>query len=97
MSVTVAVNFYIKPEAVDGFKTSLKDILPDTRAYDGCQKLTVHQSQDDPGNIVIWELWETRAKYEKYLAWRTETGLLDALAPIVSQPPGFQFLDDVDV
>ena len=40
MATTVVIlDMQVKPEAVAGVKASFKDLLPDTRAYDGCQGL----------------------------------------------------------
>ena len=51
MSVTVTLAFSVKPERADEFKSLLKELLPDTRAYDGCQNVDVYQDQDNPGLI----------------------------------------------
>ncbi len=39
MGVMVLVEMQVKLEAVNEAKGLLKQMLPDTRAYDGCQKL----------------------------------------------------------
>ena len=43
---------------------------------------------DDGGNLKwnLWEKWETRENYEQYIAWRIESGMLEALAPILVKP-----------
>ena len=41
---------------------------------------------DESGNLVFYERWETREHYQKYLAWRTETGTLAALASKLTGP-----------
>ena len=97
MSVTILVEFRVKPEKVDTLKKRFKEILPDTRAYDGCQELKVYNSQDDPTNIVLVEHWDSRPQYEKYLAWRTETGFLEELGAVLAGPPSIRYYDLVDV
>ena len=41
MGVVVLLELQVKPEAVNDVKGMLKENLPDTRAYDGCQGLDV--------------------------------------------------------
>jgi len=43
MAVTVTLAFSVKPERAEEFKSLLKELLPDTRAYDGCQRVDVYQ------------------------------------------------------
>ena len=59
MAVTVTLAYAVKPERADGFKRLLKDLLPDTRASDGCQRVDVQQDQDDPGYIYLVEDWDS--------------------------------------
>ena len=49
MAVTVTLAFSVKPERTDEFKSLLRNLLPDTRAYEGCIKVDVYQDQGDPG------------------------------------------------
>ena len=77
MSVTVLLECAVKPD-VD-LIAMMKQMLPDTRAYDGCEGVEVTQNQDDSNNIVLIERWASRDHYEKYVAWRTERGDMDTL------------------
>ena len=79
MSVTVLLECQAKPESADELRATFKAILPDTRSYDGCQRVEVVGNQDDSCNIVLVEKWESRQHNEKYMAWRTETGALEKL------------------
>jgi quinol monooxygenase YgiN len=57
----------------------------------------VHLNQDDGDNLVIVERWQSRPHYEKYFAWRQETGLLDRLGPLLGAPPSVRFLDETGI
>jgi quinol monooxygenase YgiN len=46
---------------------------------------------------VIYERWDSRPQYEKYLAWRTETGAMDRLQAWVKAPPSIRYFERVDV
>ncbi len=96
MSVIVLFEAHVKPEAVDKMKSSLKVLLPETRAYDGCQGIDIYGNTEDEGNLVFYERWDSREHYEKYLAWRTETGVMDQLGAMLTAPPSIRYFERVD-
>jgi quinol monooxygenase YgiN len=97
MSAMVLLEMQVKPEAVTEVKTLLKQLLPDTRAYAGCQGIDIYGNLDDTGNLVFYERWDTREHYQKYLAWRTETGVLDQLSAKLVAPPKIRYYERVDI
>ena len=96
MAINVSVDLSIKSERLDEFMGILRGALPDTRARKGFQSLSVHQDQERPGRIYLWERWDSRPDYDSYLNWRIETGFMDALEPFVESEPVFSYFDDVD-
>ena len=97
MTVTIVLEAKAKPECLEQFEQALKANLPDTRAYDGCNFLDAYRNQDDATDVVIVEQWESKEHYEKYLAWRAETGMLDNLASLLTGPPSIRYYDRMDV
>lgn len=93
MSVVATVDFFVKPEKLDEFCALLKGALPDTRKFEGCELVEVHEDQDEPGHLHLFERWGERAQHEAYLRWRTETGMLEHIAPYMSAPPAFRYFD----
>ena len=96
MSVVVLLEMQIKPEAVNEVKAFMKDNLADTRAYAGCQGLDVYDNMDETGNLVVYERWDSRPQYEKYLAWRTESGTMASLGTKLKAPPSIRYFERVD-
>ena len=96
MSCTVLLELKVKPGTGDEVLATLKSILPDTRSYDGNIGVHVFRNQDDPDVLVAVEEWESKSHYEKYLAWRTETGVMDTLMELVAQPPSIRYFDPTD-
>ena len=96
MATMVLLEAKSQPGGIDTLKSAFVEVLPDTRAYDGCHGVTVHQDQDDPDVLVLVETWETREHYERYLAWRVETGLIGQLETMLAGPPSIRYFDDVD-
>ena len=93
MACQVLLEATVKDGCEEKLRTKLVELLPDTRSYDGCIYIYVTKDQDNPAQAVIVELWETREHYEKYLAWRTETGVMDELAELMENP-SWRFLDN---
>jgi len=97
MAVLVLVEAKVKPESIDDMKSMLKQALPDTRAHDGCQGLTVYSNLDDSNNLVLVEHWDSRDHYGKYLAWRTETGFVEQLVSMLTEEPSIRYFERVDM
>jgi len=50
---------------------------PEALAFDGCLGIETYASIDDPNRVTFHERWESRAQFEKYVAWRIESGHMD--------------------
>ncbi len=93
MACQVLLEATIKDGCHDRLRAKFRELLPDTRAYDGCIYLYIVKDQDNPSKIMIIELWDSNAHYEKYLRWRSETGVRDELATMMENP-SWRFLDN---
>ena len=87
----------MKATKPDELEALLREELHHTRAYDGCEGLTIHRNTDDPNNLVMVEYWETREHYEKYFKWREDRGDLEKLGAMVAGPPNIRFFTIVGV
>lgn len=97
MAVTVVVELSVKPDKVETLKTMWREILGDTRAFDGCIDIYIYEDQDDPAHFALIENWQSRAHYDKYLAWRTETGFLEQVTALADGDLRFGFFDRMDI
>lgn len=91
----VLLEIVARPESVESLKDMLKARLPETRAYEGCQSITPFLN-DDVKTFVVVEHWDSRDHYDKYLAWRTETGVLAELESLLEAEPSIRYFDTVD-
>lgn len=86
-SVTITLVLTLKPEAVAGFSTGLKEMLGDTKKFSGCLGIRVLQNKADPNQLIFIEEWQSEDDYGKYIAWRTGRGDMDTMASALSAPP----------
>ncbi|MFC2003756.1 putative quinol monooxygenase [Chloroflexota bacterium] len=97
MSTLVLLELQLQSDKIADMKSYLAQVLPDTRSYDGCQGVDIYSNVDALGNMVAVERWESRGHYDKYLQWRTETGVGDKIISMLAEPPSFRYFERVDV
>ena len=96
MAATIFLEFTAKPGGGGDMLAALKEILPDTRNYNGCIQNDVYRSQENPDTLVIHGTWESKEKYETYLAWRKETGVFDSFVEGLVAPPSLCYFELTD-
>jgi quinol monooxygenase YgiN len=94
--LTVILDMTFTETGLQGFVANARAGLPDTRNFPGCLGLTVLQDIDDPHSITFYERWASRQDYDKYLAWRGEQGLMDALNTQSAVPPRWRYFEEQD-
>ncbi len=96
MSVMVLLEAPVKSDEVSTMKVYMAEILPGTRDYDGCQAINVYFATEDADKMVIVEHWDSRSQHEKYLGWRTETGVMGKIGAMLAGPPSIRYFEKVD-
>lgn len=97
MSVTVIATLKLKPGMADTVIGGLKEMLPDTRAFQGCESVDVVHDMDNPDTLILVEEWGARSDHEAYMAWRTETGALAAMADVLADAPVFTYCNKTGI
>ena len=82
MSHVVIAEFHAAHGKLDDLLAALKQALPETRAYDGCLGLD-SWLDEERSTVVLTEQWTSFDHYDRYLAWRAETGVLGAVATLL--------------
>lgn len=96
MSIHVTLELTAADGKADEMIAVLKKHLPDTRARQGNEFVTVHRDQDEPNKIVLIERWATREDDDAYRAWRAGEGAITDMAGLVGGAPVIRYFDDVD-
>lgn len=97
MSVLVLFHFEAASGNEEAVKERLAAILPDTRAFDGCEGVTTWQEQDRPSVFVLLEQWASRAQSDAYSDWRAGRVEEDGLRPLLAGRPSKDHYDQVNV
>lgn len=76
MAALVVKNFKAADGKFEALGNFFKDVLGDTRAFEGCLKVDVYVDESSSTYTLIEE-WETFSAHDNYVSWRTERGDLD--------------------
>jgi quinol monooxygenase YgiN len=80
MSIGVVVDFEFKPGRASTLVETMRERLPFTRNYEGCEMVDLYVDHDNPDHLVLLERWASRAQYEKYREWAmAQSGTQDAV------------------
>ena len=69
MSVMITVEFKIKPEKVDEAFEEMREGLPATRNFQGCQRIDSYFDKKN-SSLFLVEFWDSLEDQRKYLKWR---------------------------
>jgi len=86
MPVTAHLDLNLKAEALPTAPAVLRDILSDTRAFDGCLGVDVLVDSKDPAHFLVVEQWVSMEHDAAYRAWRAGEGA-SGLGELLAAPP----------
>jgi quinol monooxygenase YgiN len=79
MSALVVKNFRAAEGKFEALGDFFKEVLGDTRAYDGCIKIDVYVDESTSSYTLVEE-WETFSAHDSYVSWRTAQGDVEKTA-----------------
>ncbi len=97
MGILIILEVKVKSETKNDLEAFLKEILPDTRSYEGNQGLDVYFDIEEKDVMVLVEKWQSSEHYHKYHEWRVSTGTLDKFRTFLAGKPSRRFLELADV
>ncbi|MCB5272823.1 hypothetical protein BJG92_00328 [Arthrobacter sp. SO5] len=86
MPITAHLDLNLKAEVLPKAPAVLRDILADTRAFDGCLGVDVLIDSKDPAHILVVERWASLEHDAAYRAWRAGEGASN-LGELLAAPP----------
>ncbi|WP_024365648.1 putative quinol monooxygenase [Arthrobacter sp. TB 26] len=86
MPITAHLDLNLKTESLPTAPAALRDILADTRAFDGCLGVDVLVDSNDPAHFLVVEQWASLEHDSAYRAWRAGDGV-SALGELLAAPP----------
>ena len=96
MTIITTIEFRAAAGQRDALVEKMLAILPDTRSYDGCESITFVESDESAGSFLLVERWASRDHYDKYRAWRKETGTSVLGSDLVDGTPTSQYFSLVN-
>jgi quinol monooxygenase YgiN len=93
MSVMVLLEAPVKAEEVPSMRSYMAEVLPGSRTYEGCRGMDAYFNTEDGNKMVLVEHWDSRAHHEKYLRWRTETGVMAKIGGMLAGPPSIRYFE----
>ena len=96
MGVLVLVEGPVKTEDIPKMKSYMAEILPDTRVYDGCKGVELYFNMENKDSMILVEYWDSRAHHEKYVGWRTETGVMGKIGSMLAGQPSIRYFEKTD-
>ena len=86
MPITAHLELFLTTESQPTAPAVLRDILADTRAFDGCLGVEVLADSNDPTHVVVVEQWASLEHDSACRAWRAVEGA-SRLGELLAAPP----------
>lgn len=96
MSVTRIGEVQAKPELMEALRDFLISILPIIRSSQGCESVTLYQSQDDPARFIITEIWDSIESHQASVR-NIPSEKLAEIRPLLASAPGGSYYEVLKV
>ena len=87
MAITAILELQLKADSLETAHQVIRDTLTATRAFPGCQGVTVLVDSGDPAHVVVFETWDSIEHDRAYRAWRATPDGASELGSILAAPP----------
>lgn len=96
MSITRIGEVQAKPELIEALRDFLISILPIIRSSQGCESVTLYQSQDDPARFIITEIWDSIESHQASVR-NIPSEKLAEIRPLLAAAPGGSYYEVLKV
>ncbi|WP_342661541.1 hypothetical protein Rruber_05339 (plasmid) [Rhodococcus ruber] len=87
MSITALLELNFSSEVLDQARDVMRRVLDETRNFEGCNGIEVLVDVDNKTRWTIVERWESEEHDQTYREFRSGTGKITELGPLLTAPP----------
>ncbi|TKZ17504.1 antibiotic biosynthesis monooxygenase [Shimia litoralis] len=91
----VLVTFKPKPESFGNFETLIASVQADLPGAEGCNRVRVLRSVEQPPAFVLIEDWESKDLHAAHVAGLVETGAWAKIEAMLNEPPASVVLGEI--
>ena len=91
MSVARIGGTQAKAETVEALRDFLISIMPGIKSSQGCESVTLYQSQDDPTKFTMIEIWDSIESHQKSVKNIPPEMLAEFRPLLASSPSGHYY------
>jgi quinol monooxygenase YgiN len=93
MTITALLDLQLQVASLADAPALLREVLADTRAFDGCLGVDVIVDSNDPAHMIVVETWASRAHDDAYRAWRLTEAGQSPLGTLLAAPPTLSWFE----
>jgi len=92
MSITRIGEFQAKPELTEALHKFLLSIIPIIKSSQGCESVTLYQSQADPTQFTMIEVWDSLESHQASVK-NIPPEMLTEIRPLLASAPSGGYFD----
>lgn len=92
MSIARIGEVRAKPELTEDLRDFLISIMPGIKSSQGCESVTLYQSQDDPTKFTMIEIWDSVESHQAS-AKNIPPEMLAEIRPLLASAPSGSYYD----
>jgi quinol monooxygenase YgiN len=92
MSITRIGETQAKPEQTEALRDFLISIMPGIKSSQGCESVTLYQSQDDPTKFTMIEVWDSVESHRASVK-NIPPEMLSEISPLLASAPSGSYYD----
>jgi len=86
MTMTLLITFDSAPGRRDDVVAKMGEMLPDTKAFPGCEHVELLAVDESDTGLVLFEKWTQPSDYDAYRAFRADSGTSILKSDLVKGP-----------
>lgn len=90
-TVIATLELALQPELVADFCEQLPEALKETRAFPGFVDISIRHNAEKSRSRHLHRGMGVAGRHETYIAFRTESGMLDQMAAMLTKPPRTEY------